>query len=163
MRQKANAWERRRVAYKVNCCCSLAGNKIFVERHLQSHFQAQCAFKVMRSTCPFSALPSPPPSLTLSLSLSSLCQAVVLVFIAYIFGVFFFVFLLLLLLLATPAKRLPFYGLISACICRHTLKPHQTEGQGQLQEGTAPLRTEGACRVWNTCFHLKTRKYFAIA
>lgn len=88
MRQKANAWERRRVAYKVNCCCSLAGNKIFVERHLQSHFQAQCAFKVMRSTCPFSALPSPPP-LSLSLTLSSLCQAVVLVFIAYIFGVFF--------------------------------------------------------------------------
>jgi len=27
-------------------------NKIFVERHLQSHFQAQCTFKVMRSTCP---------------------------------------------------------------------------------------------------------------
>lgn len=105
MRQKANAWERRRVAYKVNCCCSLAGNKIFVERHLQSHFQAQCAFKVMRSTCPFSALPSPPPSLTLSLSLSSLCQAVVLVFIAYIFGVFFFVFLLLLLLLFCNASK----------------------------------------------------------
>lgn len=142
MRQKANAWERRRVAYKVNCCCSLAGNKIFVERHLQSHFQAQCAFKVMRSTCPFSALPlSLSLFLSLSLTLSSLCQAVVLVFIAYIFGVFFlFLSLLLFLLLATPAKRLPFYGLISGCICRHTLKPNQTEGQEQLQGGTTPLR-----------------------
>lgn len=41
----------RRVKSKVNCCCS-PGNKIFVERHLQSHFQAQCTLKVMRSTCP---------------------------------------------------------------------------------------------------------------
>jgi len=50
-----------------------AGNKIFVERHLQSHFQAQCAFKVMRSTCPFSfTFPRATPH-----------QAVVLVFIAF--------------------------------------------------------------------------------
>jgi len=69
-------------------------NKIFVERHLQSHFQAQCTFKVMRSTCPrfshppFSHLPHFPYSTfwpTGSCS-SFYCQ------------------------------RSPFYGLVSGCL-----------------------------------------------
>lgn len=150
--------------YKVNLLL-FAGDKIFVERHLQSHLQAQCAFRVMRSTCPFRPDPDPdpdpalhptpkaqPPPDFLPSHFRGLPKAVVLVFIAFAFW-------------QRQRKRLQFYGLISGLLwlgrprpskwLKGTLGGPQRGPRLQLQVQMLRQRAPG----WSDIVYLKCHKY----